>query len=150
MSHGCVVLVKMISEGINERLSEALSARGLTLTELRFMRYAVIVGRPVRMRELEEYYGYAFPTVAGAIKALERRGMVELIPDDSDRRVKLITVAPAGLEAVMAIEDLREELDERLMSGLDDSEREMLSSILHRIIGNVRSKVAEVDISQIR
>ena len=96
MTEDCGMLIKLIANCIDRRFEEELSTCDLSYTDLRFMRFVAVTGRPVRMREIEEYYRYAFPTVAGAIKSLERRGLVEQIPDESDRRVRLVSLTDGG------------------------------------------------------
>ena len=130
MTDDCGMLIKLIANRIDRRFEEGLSSCGMSYTDLRFMRFVIVMGRPVRMRELEEYYGYAFPTVAGAVKSLERRGLVEQLPDESDRRVRLVSVTDSGREAVQRIEDLRRRTEDDLVAGLDPSERETLVSLL--------------------
>ncbi len=133
MTDDCGMLIKLIANRIDSCFEEELSSCGMSYTDLRFMRFVIVMGRPVRMRELEEYYGYAFPTVAGAVKSLERRGLVEQLPDDSDRRVRLVSLTESGREAVQRMEALRRRMEDDLTAGLDRSERETLVSLLERV-----------------
>ena len=133
MTEDCGMLIKLIANRIDSRFEEELSSCGMSYTDLRFMRFVIVMGRPVRMRELEEYYGYAFPTVAGAVKSLERRGLVEQLPDESDRRVRLVSLTENGREAVQRMEALRRRMEDELTAGLDRSEREPLVSLRERV-----------------
>ena len=133
MTDDCGMLIKLIADRIDSRFEEELSSCGMSYTDLRFMRFVIVMDRPVRMRELEEYYGYAFPTVAGAVKSLERRGLVEQLPDESDRRVRLVSLTESGREAVQRMEALRRRMEDELTAGLDRSERETLVSLLERV-----------------
>ncbi len=133
MTEDCGMLIKLIANRIDSRFEEELSSCGMSYTDLRFMCFVIVMGRPVRMRELEEYYGYAFPTVAGAVKSLERRGLVEQLPDDSDRRVRLVSLTDSGREAVQRMESLRRRMEDELTAGMDRSERETLVSLLERV-----------------
>lgn len=133
MTDDCGMLIKLIANRIDSRFEEGLSSCRMSYTDLRIMRFVIVMGRPVRMRELEEYYGYAFPTVAGAVKSLERRGLVEQLPDESDRRVRLVSLTESGREAVQRMEALRRRMEDELTAGLDTSERETLFALLERV-----------------
>ena len=133
MTEDSGMLIKLIANRFDSRFEEELSSCGMSYTDLRFMRFVIVMGRPVRMRELEEYYGYAFPTVAGAVKSLERRGLVEQLPDESDRRVRLVSLTESGREAVQRMEAIRRRMEDELTAGLDPSERETLNSLLERV-----------------
>ena len=136
-------MIRLFFNAIAEDFESELSERGISFTELRFMRFAMVMGRPVRMRELEEYYGYAFPTVAGAVKSLERRGLVELLPDDGDRRVRLVRVTEEGVQAIEGLEDYRQSMESRLLGGLDGSDRDALRGLLERVYANIRGEQEE-------
>ena len=70
---------------------------------------------------------------ANTVKSLERRGLVEQLPDESDRRVRLVSLTENGREAVQRMEALRRRMEDELTAGLDPSERETLNSLLERV-----------------
>lgn len=131
-------MFRVIAKAVSDDLEGDLSSNGISFTELRFLRYVQVAGRPVRIKELEEYYDYAFPTVAGAIKSLERRGMVDLIPDDTDRRVRLVQVSDKGAVAVDSLVAAMDHIEAGMLRGLSDEDRDVLAHVLDKVFDNVR------------
>ena len=53
------------------------------------------------MRDAAEFLAMDRTTLTAALKPLQRRGLVKIVPDESDRRVKRLALTPAG-DAVIA------------------------------------------------
>ena len=89
------------------------------------------------MKEIEERFEVAQPTVAGVLKKLERRGFVELVQSPSDRRAKNARLTDAGRELVRSQEHHRISMENRLMDSLEPDERERLKAMLSRILDDL-------------
>lgn len=55
-----------------------------------------------RLTDLAAWAGMARPSMAQLVDELEADGLVERRPDATDRRAKLVTLTPAGWEAIRA------------------------------------------------
>jgi MarR family transcriptional regulator, organic hydroperoxide resistance regulator len=90
-------------------------------------------GHPVPMRELAKALHCDNSNVTGIIDRLEDRGLVERRSADHDRRIKMLTVTPRGVE-------LRERLAERLseppepLARLSAEDQRALRDIMRRAL----------------
>jgi DNA-binding MarR family transcriptional regulator len=111
----------------------AASLQQVAGTELTFLGWRVLVilgddGGRIRVGDLGTRLGLSRPSVSKLVRRLERRGLVALSPDESDRRAVLAAVTPEGValrSAVIArrraiLEDaLAQPLPDRVDTALD-------------------------------
>lgn len=71
------------------------------------------------------------------IDRLEADGLVERRPSATDRRFKSVWLTPKGGRVVKDLVARAEAQEERLAQGMTRAERELLSSLLGRLIGNL-------------
>jgi DNA-binding MarR family transcriptional regulator len=88
---------------------------------------------PLRGTDIAEFFSQSPRTVTEAIDGLERDGLVERVPDPSDRRAKRIHITPKGIEAAARTEPLRRQLIDQTFGTLDAAEREALAAILDKL-----------------
>lgn len=90
---------------------------------------------PCPMSKLAQALRCDNSNVTGIVDRLEARGLVERRPGETDRRVKILAVTPAG-------EELRERLHERLLeppealARLSEDDARALRDILARALGD--------------
>ena len=90
---------------------------------------------PCAMSKLAQALRCDNSNVTGIVDRLEARGLVERRPGESDRRVKMLAVTPAGAE-------LRERLAERLrqppeaLAAMDEDDARALRDLLARALGD--------------
>jgi DNA-binding MarR family transcriptional regulator len=75
--------------------------------------------------------------MTAALDRLERRGLVERLPNPADRRGSLVRLTDAGRKT---IDDAMEEhvrTEAGLLAGLDDGERAQLSALLRKLLGTI-------------
>ena len=130
----CGLLLKQISDELRKNGNNALRSQDLTLTQLDAL--AALDQAPNRRRslkELEQILHVAQSTAAGIIARLEQKGLVEGLGDAADRRVKLVRITPAGVECVRTALHHRAEAEEKLLSGLTETERDIFYSLLKKV-----------------
>jgi DNA-binding MarR family transcriptional regulator len=113
--------------------NQAIAAEfGLTGPQARLL---VQLGDPVPMGQLAERLDCDPSNVTGMVDRLHARGLVERRADEADRRVKYLTLTPAG-------QRLRSELEARLFAGrpllarLSRGDQQILRDLLHRAVGS--------------
>lgn len=84
-------------------MGELLAERGVSLPMFFVLRS---LERPCAMRDIAERVGLDASTVTGIIDRLEAIGLVERNPSTTDRRVKEVSVTPAGLELTAEVDRL--------------------------------------------
>ena len=72
-------------------------------------------------------------TITTVLDTLERRGMVERTIDQADRRRQIVSITPAGRDAVDAFLPQIVMLQTELMRGFTEDERAQLTSYLDRM-----------------
>ncbi|WP_126173559.1 MarR family winged helix-turn-helix transcriptional regulator [Altericroceibacterium xinjiangense] len=113
-------------------MDRRMAAEGASLARTRLLLFLQRKG-PMRATAIAEFFDQSPRTVTEAIDTLERDGLVRRKPDPSDRRAKLVSVTPAGLEAVRKTEPLRSQMVERTFGVLNAEEKAWLAEILERL-----------------
>ena len=72
-------------------------------------------------------------TITTVLDTLERRGMVERTIDQADRRRQLVSITPAGRQAVDAFLPQIVALQTELMRGFSEDERAQFTAYLDRV-----------------
>jgi DNA-binding MarR family transcriptional regulator len=92
---------------------------------------------PLSLSGLAEAIGVDAPYATLIVDSLEERGLVERQPDPADRRRKLVSLTPAGREAVARV--LRIQLEPPSGFGtLSAAELDVLEKLLWRIMAGPR------------
>jgi DNA-binding MarR family transcriptional regulator len=79
-------------------------------------------------------------TVARLVDRLEARGLVERRSDPSDRRIRRLHLLPAAEPILKTINDARETMNGRIISGLDETTRNTLIDGLLTIKENLATQ----------
>ena len=85
--------------------------------------------------ELAQLIGLDKTTMVVTVDALERAGLAERRPSDTDRRARVIAVTPAGKRAVAKGEAVVARVQEEVLSVLSKGEREALLNGLMNLVG---------------
>jgi len=92
---------------------------------------------PLSLSGLAEAVGVDAPYATLIVDSLEERGLVERQPDPADRRRKLVTLTPAGRDAVTQV--LRIQLEPPPGFGrLSAAELDLLEKLLWRVMAGSR------------
>lgn len=67
---------------------------------------------------LAERVGVEGPTLVRVLDGLENDGLIVRVPDDNDRRIKLVQLTEAGTKVAQCCEDLAAELREKFLGDL--------------------------------
>ena len=73
------------------------------------------------------------------IAVLERAGYVERRPDPVDGRASLLSLTPAGVEAIAATRALRQDWALGALAGWDEDDARTLSDLLERLVVDLES-----------
>ena len=85
--------------------------------------------------ELAHQIGLDKTTMVVTLDELERAGLAERRPSDTDRRARVIAVTPAGRKAVAKGEAVVARVQEEVLSVLPKGEREALLNALMNLVG---------------
>ena len=102
----------------------------LSMTQLKILHILDGSDRELTPSELAQFVGLSPAATGRAVDALTRNGIVSRREDDADRRVKRLTLTPAGSAAVSRIAQARVEALTRVVDRLDADQRDALASAL--------------------
>lgn len=116
----------------------------LNLTQGSMLAYIVEFG-PATQSNIASHLGHGRAATGATIDQLERRDLVERLPDPADRRVKLVQVTDAGLDMAEKLRELDLYVSTALREGITRSERRALASVLNRLQLNLLGLLEETE-----
>ncbi|MFE4801177.1 MarR family winged helix-turn-helix transcriptional regulator [Streptomyces sp. NPDC056708] len=127
--------------GLHDRAMESLYA-GAPLTPpevdtLIPLRHATA---PVIARRLAEQLSLSRAGVSKILAKLERRGFISRTPNPADRRTALVTITPAGAQAVDEVFPRQLAAEADLLTGLGE-DRQWVLKALGRLVEEMEGKV---------
>ena len=72
-----------------------------------------------RSIELANRVGVEGPTMVAMLDRLEKSGLIVRVPSDTDRRVKLVRLTPAGAKLYQKVRAEADAVRKELLSGID-------------------------------
>ena len=75
--------------------------------------------------------------MSGLLSRIEKKGFVELRPDENDRRCKRIYVLPKGIECQQQIRQTILDIEQQLVRDFTPEEKQLFGDFLDRAIANL-------------
>lgn len=120
------------------QISSALFAEECAAFDLTSVQYAALVAirsnPEVDATRLSGLIAFDRSTLGDVLERIETKGWVRRKPSPSDRRVKLLSLTPAGLELVQQVDAAVNRVQERLLEPLTPKERTVLVRLLARLV----------------
>ena len=130
----CGLLLKQINDELRKNANNALRHLDLTIVQLDTLLELERAPEGQRsLKELEHILHVAQSTAAGIVARLEQKGLAEGFGDTEDRRVKRVRITPAGIACIQAAQHHRAETEEKLLSGLTETERDIFYTLLKKV-----------------
>lgn len=133
------MLIKQINDSLEKSANNQLRNDNLTITQVGTL---VILSEAedgeMTMKELEKALHVAQPTVVGIVKRLEQKDLVHSGGDAGDRRIKIVRITGSGRKSCSKANRIMKETEERLLSGMDQQERQELVRMLKVVLGNLQ------------
>lgn len=130
----CGLLMKQINDELRKNANNALRHLDLTLAQLDALVELDRAPEGQRaLKELEQILHVAQSTAAGIVARLEQKGFAEGFGDAEDRRIKRVRITPAGMECIHTALHYRAEAEEKLLSGLTETERDIFCTLLKKV-----------------
>jgi DNA-binding MarR family transcriptional regulator len=122
-------LLKRLGWMITDRFHDALKPTGLT-----GQHYAVLSLLDEGMRETQgeiaDTLGYDRSHLVGLLDELEEKGYAERRRDQADRRRQLVSLTPAGREALARLRAISKKVEKEFLTPLDAEQRQTLHTLL--------------------
>ncbi|MDO5377660.1 MAG: MarR family transcriptional regulator [Clostridia bacterium] len=133
-NQSCGALIKQLHDELEKRANNELRAENITSAQVGAL--LVLHESPegrLPLKELEQRLHVSQATAAGIVVRLEQKGMVQGVQDASDRRIKLVSITREGVERCRRAEKHMEDTENRLLSGLTETEREIFATLLKKV-----------------
>jgi DNA-binding MarR family transcriptional regulator len=125
-------LLKRMGFRLKERTMQAYESTGLSPYDHGVL--ALLDEEPVETQAMiADALGYDRSHLVGVLDDLEARELIERRRDPADRRRHLVTLTPAGRDAVKRLRAVSKQVDEEFFEPLSAEERTELFGLLARI-----------------
>lgn len=137
--NSCGLLIKQIHTTLEKNANNSLRADDLTSAQV-----AVLMALSQRkeqcmtLKELEKELLLAQSTIAGTVARLAAKGLVFYSESQEDKRIKYVHLTEAGRACCLKAAERMEEMEERLLSGLTDTERGIFIGLLKKVSETVK------------
>lgn len=93
--------------------------------------------KSVYQRDIEKQFSVSRATMTEILKLMEKNGLIERVPDETDRRLKKIKLTPLALETEAKRKAEIKDFEEYIKQGITDKELETFFSVINKISANV-------------
>jgi len=125
-------LLSQAAHTLNTELTAALEA--LSVTPRGHCVLSVALTGEHTQKQLADAIGLDKTTMVVTLDALERAGLAERIPSETDRRARVIRVTPAGRRLIAKGERVIAEIQAGVLASLPDGEREQFVDALSQLV----------------
>ncbi|HIE18058.1 MAG TPA: MarR family transcriptional regulator [Dehalococcoidia bacterium] len=116
---------------------------GINRTNFSLLNHLIVLGGRATPTELSRRVFRSKHAVTRAVDTLEREGLVKREGIGEDRRNRKVTITTKGLNLVRKMVPFREEVGSRIMSPLNKTEAEQLSTILRRLRRHLNNLITQ-------
>ncbi len=138
------VLFHFLHRAHKRRVSEEWSARGVGDVGAPMLIAALfsseLEGKGMSQRELAKAVRLSPPTVAVSLKNLEEKGYVSRTTDKEDQRRNLVRLTDKGHRAVELGNEAFQTVEEQMLAGFSEAEKEQLTGFFLRMLDNLGAK----------
>lgn len=132
-------LIKQLGDAIERHANNALRQSNLTLVQMQvLLSLNVKDGKTYSFKELERILGVAQSTCAGIVNRLAVKKLVNCFVDASDKRMKLVSITPAGEQCCQEAVQHINSLQEIMFRGLSLEEQDIFHDLLLRVYENMK------------
>lgn len=131
--------IKRIDNALEKEANQNLQALNLTMQQNHALVMLVLAeNHTLSLKAMEERFCAAQSTVAGLVSRMEKKGLVEAVPDPDDKRVKLVRLTEEGLRLCAISRQNVVQSEERQTSLLTPEEREVFLRCLQKVYEAVK------------
>lgn len=130
-------LLRILHWCTDQTMTNALCEMDLTAAQGHIMGFLAHRKQQPCSRDIEEAFHLSHPTVSGLLARLEKKGFIEIRPDEQDRRCKRIYVLPKGQECNEMMHNTIRSNEKRIVQGFTEAEQELFAAFLERAIDNM-------------
>lgn len=128
-------LIRRMNQISTHVFSQRMQAEGRDLTPVQFAALDAIIANPgIDQASVAARIAYDRATIGGVIDRLEQKGYVERTVSRRDRRAREVRATKLGQKEFDAILPIVETLQNDVLAGLDDPEKELFRTLAQKVI----------------
>lgn len=116
-----------------------LASLGYSWTIVQLLSAIQAAGAGARQSEVAQMLGITPATLSESVHGLVLRGLVVQSPGESDRRVKGLSLTPAGRDVLTKVRAIAREADARMIDGLDARRVASAIVVLEKAVANLEA-----------
>jgi DNA-binding MarR family transcriptional regulator len=136
-------LLHEVAKLLKRRFEEEVRVYNVTLPQFRVLAQ-IALGQDSSQKALAASIDVDPMTMSGILDRLEKRGLINRIPDPGDSRAKLAAVTEEGAEIVESARNVGLGVLEEGLQGLSEKERTQLKYLLGRMRDNLVGEPARI------
>lgn len=134
MNDNVLYLLKRANEGFETTGNNVLREENLTFSQGLILEYLYAQnGQHATLKQIEKAFGLTQASLQGTVSRLEKKRLVHLSTEITDRRVKNVILTTQGQYALEEVERVMNELETSLLSTLTKKESEIFIKSLKKI-----------------
>jgi len=128
------ILVKLFRNiaVIEERSLRKGEYKNVTVNDMHVME-AIGIGEPKNMTAVAKVLAVTTGTLTISVNSLVKKGLVERVRSEEDRRVVLVSLSESGKQAYEYHQKFHKEMVDTILRDLNDKEKEVLAKALNGI-----------------
>jgi MarR family transcriptional regulator for hemolysin len=134
---------RLLSEAftlLRKETDRALAPLGTSSPQVYVLAILDVLGRPLPLTVVADVMRLESPTVTRLVDRMTRRGLVERLPDSSDRRRALVAATDRGRELLEQVRGPIRDLIEETFGGLSPRERASFKRLIGKFIESTRRR----------
>ena len=134
-------LMGRTSRAVLNRVQKSFTSAGHPVTVEQWLLLVNLRNRDGQLHQ--ELAGNTFKdktTVTRLLDGLEKKGLVERVAGEADRRQKRISITGKGTELLKALGPLATETQSRALQGIDPKELEICRNVLLKVYNNINGQ----------
>ena len=126
-------LIRRLNQVSVSLFHDECAKAGHDLTPVQYAALKAVEAHPgIDQATLAGVIAYDRTTIGGVVGRLEDKGLIRRVPAPEDRRLRLLTLEPAGRAVIEELDPLVWRTQDLMLTGLDAAEREVFLRLLSK------------------
>ena len=133
-------LIRRLHQISGQIFQQHMEQAGFDLTPVQFAAMQTLEACPgIDQAQLAAAIAYDRATIGGVIQRLEKRGYVQRVVSETDRRARHVSLTEAGLRVIAELTPVVEALQVEILQELTEAERDQFMALAHKLVGTTPS-----------
>ena len=128
-------LIRCLQQKSTAIFQSRMKIAGYDLTAVQFAAMRVLAEKPgIEQAQIAEMIAYDRATIGGVVDRLEKKNYITRTVSQNDRRARQVRLTELGLQVFNDVCPLVEALQQDILAGLDESERQQFLMLARKLV----------------